>query len=258
MLTMDAVANCANTFAIMAIREEIQDWLQRNLDKRGHGSRTALARHLGIRPDAVTRMLNPPGKEGREISAQELMLMEQFFGEAAPPIDTVEPIEEIDTTVVPLYGGRVQAGAFLEVDVYFQQDEFHVPEFVTRHPGYRRLRQYAYEVVGDSMNAVGIEDGMWIVAADAGDYVDFVGEVESGRFVVVERSRYQGAERELTVKELQYYRDRYELVPRSTNPSYKPIIVPNAGAAEDGSGLEVRIVGVVLTSFRDYLRPRSR
>lgn len=55
------------------------------LEKRGRGSRKELAEYLGIRTDAITRMTNAePGKEQREITAEELMKMAQFFGERPP------------------------------------------------------------------------------------------------------------------------------------------------------------------------------
>jgi SOS-response transcriptional repressor LexA len=108
-------------------------------------------------------------------------------------------------------------------------------------------------VRGDSLNLAGIDDGMWVVAADAADFVDLYGETESGDLVVVKRSRFQGSERELTVKEIRFYRDRYELLPRSSNPVHQPIVVQhNHGVDPDKE--EVRVIGVVLTSYRDHRR----
>lgn len=155
----------------------------------------------------------------------------------------------------PVFGGFVQAGKFLPVDEYFQQDVYEVPEFVLRQPAYSKVRQYSYQVRGDSLDAVGITDGMWIVAADASDFIDSYGEVESGEFVVVERTTHQGAERELTVKEIRFYRDRYELLPRSHNPEHKVIVVPHDKGEHD-DGIEVKIVGVLLTAYMDFRRKR--
>lgn len=151
----------------------------------------------------------------------------------------------------PPFGGFPQAGSWAAVDEYFQQDVYDVPEFVLRHPSYAKVRQYAYQVRGNSMDRAGIEDGMWVVAADALEFVDKYRETESGDLVVVERTRFQGAERELTIKEVRYYRDRMELLPRSSDPDFKPIIVPIKGDADDG--VEVKIIGVVLTSYRDHM-----
>lgn len=142
---------------------------------------------------------------------------------------------------------------FLPVNEYFQQDEYEVPEFVKEQPAYQKARQYCYQVRGDSMSLAGIEDGMWVVAADYADFIDQYGEVESGEYVVVERTRHQGAERELTVKEIRFYRDRYELLPRSGNPDHKPIVVPHNHEVS-GDDITVRIVGVLLTAYRDFRR----
>jgi len=104
------------------------------------------------------------------------------------------------------------------------------------------------------MDAVGILDGMWVVAASFMDFTETFGDPENGSLVIVQRTRYQGAERELTVKEIRYYREHYELHPRSTDPSYKPIIVPHDHKA-NGDALEVQIVGVVLAATRVF-RPK--
>lgn len=174
----------------------------------------------------------------------------------------VSPSEILGSTIaggdelsgeIPTFAGFVQAGMFDQVDEGFQQDGFDVPEFVRRQPAYERARQYCYQVRGDSMNLAGIENGMWVVAADYADFIDKYGEVESGEFVIVERTRYQGSERELTIKEIRFYADRYELLPRSTNSEHKPIVVPHDHDVS-GDAITVRIVGVLLTAYRDFRR----
>lgn len=153
----------------------------------------------------------------------------------------------------PTYAGSVQAGMFIATDDYFNQDFESVPEFVLPVGKYGKVRQYTWRARGDSMNAAGIMDGMWIVGADAADYVDTYGDIESGDLVVVERSRHQGAERELTVKKVHFYRDRYELRPASTNPEHQPIVVKHDHEV-DADGVEVKIIGVVLTAYANLHR----
>lgn len=88
------------TFAIFAIEKfaflanmnpmsdpqlTIREWMQAQLQSRGHGAKGALAKHLGVRPDAITRMANTaPSKETREIRAHELSEIERFFSMTAP------------------------------------------------------------------------------------------------------------------------------------------------------------------------------
>jgi len=147
----------------------------------------------------------------------------------------------------------MQAGAFLAVDEYFNQDPESVPDYVLMVPQYNRVRQYVWRSLGDSMDEAGIGDGMWVVGADASDYIDTYGDIVTGDLVVVERSRHQNAERELTVKEVHFFRDRYELRPVSSNPQHKPIVVPHDHGA-DGDGIEVKIIGVVLTAYANLRR----
>lgn len=67
------------------LQDEQRLWLVEQLEKRGRGARGALAAHLGIRNDAITRMTNLDGKkEAREISFAELVGMAEFFA-ADPP-----------------------------------------------------------------------------------------------------------------------------------------------------------------------------
>lgn len=166
--------------------------------------------------------------------------------------ETLGPAIALAETGQPVYAGVTQAGLWRAVDEYFNQDEqVDIPPVVRRDSRFPKLRQYVYRNEGLSMNKAGIDDGAWIVAVDAGDYLDQVGDIESGSYVVAERTRFQGSERELTVKEIRYYRDRYELHPNSTDSRYRPIIVPHNEAPDDGT--EVRVVGLVLGAYRDLM-----
>lgn len=154
------------------------------------------------------------------------------------------------------YAGVIQAGQFLSVNDFNQDHSDIVPDYVLADMNHGKVRQYAYKAAGDSMNEAGILDGMWVVAADAADYVDVYGDVVTGDLVVVERSRYQGSERELTVKEVHFFRDRYELRPVSSNTEHKPITVPHDHTVSS-DGEEVKIVGVVLTAYANLRRRRT-
>lgn len=154
------------------------------------------------------------------------------------------------------FAGIAQAGVWSAVqDDYFSQDPEAVPSYVLPDPAFSRVRQYAWRALGNSMDQAGIHDGMWVVGADAADYIDTYGDIKTGDLVVAERTRYQGQERELTVKEIHYFRDRYELHPMSSDPSFKPIVVPHDHSA-DGDHEEVRIIGVVLTAYANLRKRR--
>lgn len=151
------------------------------------------------------------------------------------------------------FAGTVQAGLFLAVDEYFNQDPESVPSHVRQDPSHSKARQYAWRARGDSMNQAGILDGMWVVGADASDYIDVYGDIETGDLVVVERVRFQGSERELTVKEVHFFKDRYELRPVSSNTDHQPIAVAHDHSVTS-DGEEIKIIAVVLTAYANLRR----
>jgi SOS-response transcriptional repressor LexA len=168
------------------------------------------------------------------------------------PVELLFPeVEHIPSEVVALlpgppegvlYGGIVEAGAFRAVDMLNQADERRLVP-VPRLPQYPKARQLAFEVRGDSMNAARILEGMWAVAVYYLDYAEHYGDLRDGMKVVVEHTRADGAERELTIKELRLYRDRMELLPRSTNEAHKPVIVPLVKSPDTFE--DIKIIAIV-------------
>lgn len=89
-------------------QHDIRVWMTAELEKRGHGAKGALASHLNVRADAITRMANTdPKKETREIRAHELIAMKAFFAE-----ERENPFP-MDGSEVPLMG-YLGAGAIVE------------------------------------------------------------------------------------------------------------------------------------------------
>lgn len=155
------------------------------------------------------------------------------------------------------YGGKVSAGYFLSLDEFNQDlEHFQVPASVSPHPRYPNLQQAAYQALGDSMNAIGLLDGMWVVAASYADWIDKIGELDNGNYVVVQRTRASGAELERTVKEVQFARRGMRLIPRSTNPVHKEFFI-DLDTEADNDTEEVSIIGVVLW-FGNDVDPRSK
>ena len=82
------------------LAEEQRRWLVDELAKKGRGARKALAEHLGIRQDAITRMTNDDGrKEVREISVAELNGMAQFFHSIPPVLRVLEFKKDYDDSI---------------------------------------------------------------------------------------------------------------------------------------------------------------
>lgn len=119
----------------------IQSWLRRHLAARGRGANRALASHLGVRPDAITRMVaDQAGKEARAVSAEELLLMAEFFGEDAP-------LAKERQSIIPIMG-RIGAGGDISPDME------QVPEGGLERvelPFSMPAEMIGFEVSGDSM-----------------------------------------------------------------------------------------------------------
>jgi SOS-response transcriptional repressor LexA len=150
------------------------------------------------------------------------------------------------------FAGKVQAGAFVEVDMLDQSyDSEDQPITPLPDPRYAKAKQYAWLVVGDSMNKDNILDGMYVLGADFHDYTElYSDDLKDGSLVIVERSRNGGHEVERTVKRIRLFVGRYELHPHSTNPKHKPIKVTPNNLSDTGE--EVRILAVVLSSHTIY------
>lgn len=219
-------------------------------------SQPDLAKLAGVSQQLISQLEN-----GKNAATTKLPKIAVALGVPVSEIDPSYAQQGLDPSAIVRsgprlpYAGVIQAGAFLAVDEYFNQDPEQVPTYVLPDPAYPRVRQYAWQSRGDSMDEAGILHGMWVVGADAADYIDEYGEIETGDLVIVERLRYQGQERELTVKEVHFYRDRYELRPISSNKDHKPIIVERNHDA-DGDEEEVKIIGVVLTAYANLRRPK--
>lgn len=167
--------------------------------------------------------------------------------------DTVSPpggLVPADSPVmlVPVVG-VVEAGAFREVDDQSQLDISDLPRVaISIEPRFQGMKVTGFEVRGDSMD-LEVPDGGTIMMVDIIDYVDKYGFPETGKLVVVER-RNGGHSRERTVKQVVSYKDRIELVPRSSNPRHKPITVPLSDL--DDPSCEIQVIGVVTWSGKRH------
>lgn len=93
-------------------REVIREWLLANLRAKGRGARGALAAFLGLRTEAISRMVSESG-EPREVGAEELLRMAEFFGKPPPGHDA--PAESPERRSIPVMG-FIGAGASVEPD----------------------------------------------------------------------------------------------------------------------------------------------
>lgn len=148
------------------------------------------------------------------------------------------------------YAGTVQAGVFVDVDLHTNDHPKTVA--IAPDPRYRRAKQYAWLVRGDSMDRAGLLDGMWAVGVDYVDFADLYRDLESGDVVVVERLRFDGQERELTIKRFWREKDGIALVPDSSNPAHKAIVIPKDGEIV---GEQIRILAYVTGAYTLFGKP---
>lgn len=99
----------------MASDQDIyREWLRRQLEARGRGSRAELARFLGLStPNPISRMLNTDGsKETRQISASELGRMAIFFKKTPPmPLSNLSDQEpDLEEEAMAIYRQLSDAG----------------------------------------------------------------------------------------------------------------------------------------------------
>ena len=147
---------------------------------------------------------------------------------------------ESNTETIPVIG-YVQAGLWQEA-IQWDQTDFK-PIYMPTDEVFKGKRVYALEIRGDSMNLL-YPAGSCVVCVSAEDYYDCVGEIESGKKVVVRRVNPMDQTIEATVKQYMKSDQGIYLVPQSTNANFKPIRI------DDGSAGDTKITGVVIGSFR--------
>lgn len=241
--------------------------LQRRVRERlDHLAMTARAASLlaGQGPDAIRtildgRSLSPRAKRLQAIAAVLQCDARYLLGVIDTPFEYDER-EEVEVAALLLPGaltkphaelallpvrGRVQAGAWLALDESGQVEP--TMSATVRDPRYPHADQWLSEVVGDSMNQLGILEG---------DLVHIVELIGSGWYprtkdiVEVVRTRFGGSEREITLKQVEVTGpDTVLLWPRSTNSRWRDPIPLGVEGEDD---IEVRIRGFMINLVRRY------
>ena len=210
----------------------------------------AVSRAIGSNDTLVRDILSGKSKNARGDTMAKIAehlgapVEELMTGVDAPEARSAPSLVELPVR------GEVRAGAWLQVED--AQDE---PETypAARDPRFPRADQWLSVVRGDSMNALekdgraaGIYDNDLVHCVDAVaiDYRPRTGDV-----VEVERTRFQGREVELTLKQVEVTEGGVLLWPRSTSPRWQEPI-PYAEGDEDD--VQVRIRGWVITSLRRF------
>lgn len=197
-------------------------------------------------PDLLRAIKNGRSNGPKGLNLNGLAALLQVPAEWFADETTAEhPASEVSPTQFPMVpsvlAGTVEAGSFREYNE-FDQSENEI-EYVPADPKYPRARVLQFDVAGDSMNAlkpIPIPPGSRAVGV-AFDDVDI--PLRNGMVVVIQRSRDGGHTREWSLKQVEFYPDRIEFHPRSTNPRHKPIIVKHDYFADDG--VEIAIIALI-------------
>lgn len=154
----------------------------------------------------------------RSLKADDLQKIADALG--VPLQSLIGSHREVSADQGMVVMGKVAAGVYKDVSID-DQDEYGKPRIaVARDLRFPNVRQYALEVEGDSMNELFPNGGVVICV----DYADSGVQLRNGMCVHVERHIIDGQLIENTLKEVVVLgKGKFSLIPRSTNPSHKPI-----------------------------------
>lgn len=207
------------------------EWLKAELAKPGR-SQSALARHLGVVPEIVNRIVH--GR--RQVKATEADQIRAYLAATESGVTaTITRLADMPTSTALLtVRGTVEAGSWREVAL---SDLGYDPETLIAPRSVVDSGAFALRVAGPSMNVL-YPDGSFVVVQPWHG-----GSLPFGKRVIVERRRDGLVE--TTVKELVRGADgEPELWPRSNHPAHQGLI---AYREEDTT---VHIVGIVIWSMR--------
>lgn len=185
---------------------------------------------------------------------RDALLMEQsaVIGGGAAPQTARSHLDRVASFAPPpndagmIIRDRVQAGNWLEADDTGQGAYKTFP--AVRDGRYPYADQWLSEVMGDSVNRLNIFEGDMVHVVDA---IAIGYHPRTDDVVEVERIRNGGAERELTIKQIELVPGGLLLWPRSTNSRWSSPLELREGT-NDSEEIEVRIRGLVIGLHRRF------
>jgi SOS-response transcriptional repressor LexA len=217
-----------------------QKWIKGALEFSGmkqNALAAAIERELGVNFDKSKINKVVAGK--RSLSTDESMAIFRITGFPLP-LDGLPKKHLAAVEIAPVVG-VVSAGYWFENDMELNQEtEPGIPCVPGKYVG---LKQFAYRVQGQSMNADRIFDGDFVICVP---YWEARSKLTGGDTVIVLRTR--GQLKELSCKRLVQALAGFELWPKSTDQQHQtPIRLDGDGAAIDDTVIEV--VGLVVGVF---------
>lgn len=249
-MQIDAFALMRHTRAMTSYKEMAVAYLRAVIEETGLTA-TELARAVDVSPSTFTRPLNnadfkyaPKFPALKAVSDKTGIRLPAALVAAGAQLTTKLP-NKVSPAFLPVRY-KVQAGHWYEVDEYVDAFIEEATYPVAPDPAYAQWPQWLELVIGDSVD-LEIPEGHYAHVVDA---LEMGYAPRAGDLVVIERHRAGGLIRERTIKQVDVAADgRISFVPRSRNPRWSDPVVLNGGAAND-DGVEVRLVGLVIGSYR--------
>lgn len=199
----------------------------------------------GLSQQALAELAGTTQPQIRRLEAGDRKLTKEWAVRLAPHLGVTpemllfekEPEEQLDVIGLPVMG-IIRAGDWRDISILDAETEPEVIH-VARDPRFPYARQYALLVSGDSMNER-FPDGCYVTCVD---FAESGLSLKSGMIIHVERQLAGTQLVETTLKEVQFTKGHTVLVPRSTNPVHKPIVL---NGEED---TEILVKGIVIGKY---------
>lgn len=203
-----------------------------------------LARLAGCKPVEIWRLRKGPQANGRKMTEKWASRLAPLLKVSPSELlfDKIDTEIEITQIIHATLMGEVAAGRWFEQSDFADED----PPLIPIVPGkYPALTQFAFKVVGQSMDLKRIQNGDFVICVP---YFEARTEIVDGDICVIERRNGHLIER--TCKEIKTVNGGFQLWPRSSNPQYQtPIFVPNRRLPEAEDGTTIEIIGLVIGRF---------
>jgi SOS-response transcriptional repressor LexA len=143
-----------------------------------------------------------------------------------------------------------ETGAFRQLPELDDMGMAALPQIIApRSASHPRATHFAFRIRGNSMNNAmpPLVEGMYALCVDLAS-ADLL--VETGKIYAVRRTLDGGHTYEVTIKRARVHRTQTELLPESTDPSHRPIIVPRDTDLLIGN--EIKAIGWVYGAFSSF------
>lgn len=202
-------------------------------------SQGEVATRAGMRQQGIASIESGEVKRPRRLRelAQALETTEDYLLRETDE-DALIALENIPVKMGIPISGEVAAGLWLEIGLPAQEPTEWLPFMPDM--GWKPEATYAIRVRGNSVDKLAPHGSILICT----DLAESGLKVKDNDLVVVEHIREQEGKRQVTVKRIRARRGGWELIPESTDPYWKPIVIRRDMTERDGDE-EIRVIARV-------------